>query len=344
MVVKISVIIPVYNVQDYLDTCLNSIINQTLKDIEIICVNDGSSDNSLEILNKFASNDDRFIIINQENCGQGIARNKALARVKGQYIAFVDPDDWLELNALECVYNFAEKSNAEVVQFDFKIFDDAFNEYKNVSLSDNLQKIYKRNFQELLSFNWRDFKSACLQNLDLHAWTRLYRTDFVKKYNLKFAPAKRAEDHLFVIGAILLADKIFYYKDYLYNYRCRITSTVNSKSKDNFQIFQILDLMREFIANHGLYSELKDELQVYNRTILGWHYKQTPLEELDKYLAMCKEYLSDDDYKKMIKDVNKKRSFWENLFSLKNKRENGVKYKIITVLGTSFCLKATAKD
>ena len=94
--VKISIIIPVYNVENYLRVCLNSIVNQSLSDIEIICVNDGSVDNSLDILKEYAAKDNRFVIINQENCGQGIARNKALDIAKGKYIAFVDPDDWIE--------------------------------------------------------------------------------------------------------------------------------------------------------------------------------------------------------------------------------------------------------
>lgn len=340
---KISVIIPVYNVDDYLSECLNSVVNQTLKDIEIICVNDGSTDSSFNILKDFAFADSRFILLDQENQGQGIARNKALEIVKGEYTAFVDPDDWLELDAFENIYNFAENNNAEVVQFNYKTFDNDFKKFKEVSLDAILKKKYRKDFHELKMFNWKDFKNACLQDLDLHAWNRLYKTDFIKQHNLKFAPLRRAEDHLFVLGAILSADKIFYYPASFYNYRIRNNSTVNSKSKENFQIFQVLDMTKNLIEKLGLYDDLKEELNIYNTTILTWHYLQTPIEYLDKYTDMCKKYLSDAALKKMIKDVNKKRSFIENIFSLKNKKENGVKYKVITILGFSFVLSKTLR-
>ena len=88
--IKVSVIVPVYNVEKYLRECLESLVNQTLKEIEIICINDGSEDSSLEILNEYASKDSRFVIINQENCGQSVARNKGLDVAKGEYIGFVD--------------------------------------------------------------------------------------------------------------------------------------------------------------------------------------------------------------------------------------------------------------
>ena len=102
---KVSVIIPVYNVEEYLPTCLDSIINQTLEDIEIICVNDGSPDNCLSILNNYAGQDSRIIVINQENTGVSGARNRGLEVAGGKYIVFVDPDDWCEAECLEKAVN-----------------------------------------------------------------------------------------------------------------------------------------------------------------------------------------------------------------------------------------------
>ena len=102
--VKISIIVPVYNTEPYLEQCLDSIINQTLEDIEIICVNDGSTDNSLSVLEEYASKDNRIKIINQENEGPGFARNNGLKSVNGEYVLFVDSDDWIELNTCEALY------------------------------------------------------------------------------------------------------------------------------------------------------------------------------------------------------------------------------------------------
>ena len=101
---KISVIIPVYNVEKYITQCLESLVNQTMNDLEFVCVNDGSTDNSLNILKNYAEKDSRFVIINQTNQGAGVARNTAIKAAKGEYLVCLDPDDWFELNAMEVLY------------------------------------------------------------------------------------------------------------------------------------------------------------------------------------------------------------------------------------------------
>ena len=112
---KISIIIPVYNVKKFLNKCLKSIVNQTFTDLEIICINDGSTDKSLSILNSFAQKDNRIIVINQSNQGQSCARNAGLAIATGEYTGFVDSDDWIDLDFYEKLYTAAEKYNADIV-------------------------------------------------------------------------------------------------------------------------------------------------------------------------------------------------------------------------------------
>lgn len=112
--IKVSVIIPVFNTEKYISKCLSSLVNQTLDDIEIICVNDGSTDNSLEIIEKIANNDARIKIINQEHKKQGAARNSGLKIAEGEYIGFVDSDDWIDLNYYEMLYNTAKKYDADI--------------------------------------------------------------------------------------------------------------------------------------------------------------------------------------------------------------------------------------
>ena len=114
---KISIVVPVYNVEKYLSKCLESLISQTLADIEIICINDGSTDKSLEILENYASKDNRVKIINQENQGVSTARNNGLACANGEYVTFVDSDDWLESNSCEELYNKAIQTNSDIVLF-----------------------------------------------------------------------------------------------------------------------------------------------------------------------------------------------------------------------------------
>ena len=115
--VKVSVIVPIYNTEIYLKECLNSVINQTLKDIEIICINDGSTDNSLKILEYFAKIDKRVTIFSQKNKGQGSARNLGLKHAKGEYICFVDSDDVLKPNELEDTYNISSKKSLDFLIF-----------------------------------------------------------------------------------------------------------------------------------------------------------------------------------------------------------------------------------
>ena len=120
---KISVVIPVYNIEDYLSECLDSIVNQSLEDIEIICVNDGSTDGSLDILKEYESKDSRVKIISQENKGIGNARNTALEYAKGEYVYFIDGDDTLELDALERLYDLNIEKNADFIIFKISNFN-----------------------------------------------------------------------------------------------------------------------------------------------------------------------------------------------------------------------------
>ena len=141
--IKVSIIIPVYNVEQYLPKCLDSIINQTLKDIEIICINDGSTDNSLSILKEYASKDDRMIIIDKENKGQGIARNLGIKKAKGKYIGFVDPDDWVDIQMFEKMYNQAQKLNSEIVICDLVKYQEWNEKYTKFYFHIEAKNTYK---------------------------------------------------------------------------------------------------------------------------------------------------------------------------------------------------------
>ena len=169
---KVSVIVPVYNVENYLKECLDSIVNQTLKDIEIILINDASTDSSLSICQEYSNNDDRVLIINNEkNLNAGVSRNNGLSIAQGEYIYFMDSDDFLELNALEKVINIMEKT----IDIDFcmfkqisideankqKIFDNTFT-YKNLNIDEYLNKPIKHiqfpnNFNFYKKYYWYDF-------------------------------------------------------------------------------------------------------------------------------------------------------------------------------------------
>ena len=149
---KVSIIIPVYNVEPYLRECLDSVKNQTLKDIEIICIDDGSSDNSGKILDEYAKNDNRFIVIHQKNMGIGASRNKGLEKVSVEYITFVDSNDYLQLDAYEIAYNSAKKDKVDILQFQVQKFKDGEdvriiedNDYSEGYFVDNQDYFFKGN-------------------------------------------------------------------------------------------------------------------------------------------------------------------------------------------------------
>lgn len=344
MTTKVSVIIPVYNVAPYLKQCLDSCINQTLSDIEFICINDGSTDNSMEILNEYASKDSRIKVLSQENQGQGVARNRGIEISTGEYMAFVDPDDWVELDAYETLYNFAKEKNAKVVHFDTREYNEYSGKIKDLSFKETLKKEFKYDLDKAPAYSWRDFKKGYLTKLELHVWSHFYKTDFIKRNKLHFTATKIGEDHLFADGAILLTDKIYYLNRCLYNYRIRSGSSDNSRSENSFSVFENIQAMKDFLKEHSLYAECEEEFHEYARTAIGWHYFLVPEDRISEYETKAQKYFgSEKELKKYLKKITTDRNFFEQIFSIKNKKENGIKRKIITILGIQIKLQPKKK-
>lgn len=230
--IKISVIVPVYNASKYLSECLDSIAKQTLKDIEIICINDGSTDNSLQILNDYFAKDKRFVIINQENQGVSVARNTGIESAKGAYIAFVDSDDYIKSDFLEILYSKAVKNNAEITAADIVYLTNGILEYDNY-MSRQTFKI-KKSLLTSCKHKAKFVKSVIV-------WNKLFRTDFVKKYNLRFMRGcKFGEDTCFIFLAVSLARKISLTRDTVYYYR----KNDESVTKNAFNSTLAFDLVK----------------------------------------------------------------------------------------------------
>lgn len=157
---KISAILPVYNVEQYIKDCLDSIINQTMDDIEIICVNDGSLDNSLQVLEEYAQKDARIKIISQENQGQGIARNNGLKIANGEYITFIDPDDWVDVDMFEKMYNSAKKFDSDFVFCNSMIEENLTGKSTPKSMKTKIKKITGYTLSEDKCFNIKICKKA----------------------------------------------------------------------------------------------------------------------------------------------------------------------------------------
>ena len=202
---KVSIIVPVYNVEKYLKKCLDSLINQTLKDIEIICINDGSTDKSLEILEAYKNRDSRIILLNQENSGQSVARNRGIEIAKGEYLGFVDPDDWIDLDFFEKLYYSATSNDADIAVGGIirvtGIKKKKFLNFEKETLTDNAN----------LKFELCDVPEKS------YVTNKIYKTQKLKEINLKFEEGRIFEDciftpqALFYLGKIVTVPNIYYY-------------------------------------------------------------------------------------------------------------------------------------
>lgn len=218
--VKVSIIIPVYNVEEYIDNCFNSILNQTFRDIEIILVDDGSTDKSGDICLRWQNKDSRIIYIKKKNEGQGIARNLGVRIAKGDYITFVDPDDWLEEDAIENMYNAAKKSNADIVLGDLNyVTTDEYGENKTTLSKLRIKEntlIYSKENTKLID--------VCRMNL----WGKLYKKEFYIDSGIK-QPSHFYEDAAVIPLLVAKAETIYYIPKPVYNYfRSRSESTMNN--------------------------------------------------------------------------------------------------------------------
>ena len=225
---KVSIILPIYNVQEYLRQCLDSVVSQTLEDIEILCVNDGSTDNSLEIIQEYAARDSRIVVITGPNGGYGKAMNKGLDRATGEYIGIVEPDDYVVPEMYEELYHAAKEQDLDLVKADFYRF--TTNEQGEESLQYELLDKEKKRYGELL-FPAED--PSCLR-FTLNTWSGIYRRAFLEKYAIRHneTPGASFQDNGFFFQTFVYAQRaMILNKPYYRNRRDNPNSSVKSKEK-----------------------------------------------------------------------------------------------------------------
>lgn len=218
MDLKVSVIIPVYNVEKYLPACLDSVLGQTLREIEVICVNDGSTDKSPEILQEYAKKDSRIIVINQENKGIGSARNVALKVATGEFVGFLDSDDWVDSDYYEKLYNTAIKYDAQI----------ACSGYKRCS--ENGERIWLKFKNERIYTKTEDKYRTVKMPPACYIWNKIYKLSLLKMKNLFFT-CEFVEDVMFSHQALFFLPKMVTVPDTYYNYRKNNFSFVATQSK-----------------------------------------------------------------------------------------------------------------
>lgn len=242
---NISIIIPVYNTSRYLRQCLNSILSQTLTDIEIICVDDGSTDNSLDILNEYKLKDSRIIVLHQKNRGGGAARNLGMSIAQGKYLSFLDSDDFFQHDMLQCAYDIAEKHNADVTIFLFREYYDNVSMYseKEFGISNVVGKdtnIVSRN----------DIPSSIFSLTNPAPWNKLYNREFVERHNLHFQEIAKCNDVYFGFTTLYFAEKIALLNKSLASYRTgTITNTQATTYKNPCDIYYALLSIHEHLRD-----------------------------------------------------------------------------------------------
>ena len=308
----VSVIIPVYNAENYLEQCLDSVVNQTLKDIEIICVNDGSTDSSLNILEEYQQKDDRIIVITQENQGAGVARNQGLKVAAGEYLSILDADDFFELNMLELMYRKALKTDADVTIC-------RVNGYNNNdgTFFDMPWTLKERFLPEKEVFNYKDIKGQIFNFAVGWSWDKLFKSSFVFENDLKFQGLRSTNDMLFVFLSLVKARRITTVDKILVHQRRNVTTSLSkTREKDPLCFYDAIKALKEELIKANLFSEVEQSFINWSLHFCFWHmdsnqkseyirseFKNRIFRELEFY-KYPKSYFYDENLYKRLMEVS----------------------------------------
>lgn len=253
---KVSVIVPIYNVENYIEKCLQSLVNQTLQDIEIILVNDGSQDDSGQIAKQYQQTyPDKFRYVEKINGGLGDARNFGMPYASGDYLAFLDSDDYVESTIYQELYEKAKQEQSDMVECDF-YWD------------------YPKKRKEDKGILYEGKKEMLIQ-ARVVAWNKLIKRERIEKNNLMFPKKLRYEDVEFFYQLVPYLNNVSFVKKPLIHYIQRSNSISNQQNERTKEIFEVLDHVLEYYHSHGFYEEYKVELEyVYSRYSLCSSFKR----------------------------------------------------------------------
>ena len=307
----ISIIVPIYNAEKYIKKCVDSLVNQTKKELEFILVNDGSTDDTEKVIKSYK--DKRINYFKNKNQGIGKTRNFGIEKATGKYIMFLDSDDYLELNTCEVLYNTAEKEKSDLVICDF------YKVYEN----NKVEEI------ELPSFKPTTLKKSpnLLLDINLAPWNKLYKSELIKDNNLRFIENLKYEDAPFVSIALDKANKISKVDRCLNYYVIHGNSETTVRDKRVFDILKIVDIIRSYFKDKKHIKEVLDKLTV--RIITNYNIQQR--NQKDKKVGL--EFI-DESFKYLKKEVPdyKDNKYYENRSQIKRMIE---KNKLLT---KAYCL------
>ncbi|EOQ19521.1 hypothetical protein KOY_01821 [Bacillus cereus VDM021] len=273
---KISIIVPVYNVETLLGRCLNSLTSQTLEDIEIIMVNDGSTDKSAGILNEYAKKDKRIIVIEKENGGVSSARNAGIQTASGEYIGFVDPDDWIDMEMYETLYKEAVQGKADVVMCTYTREFGSHSKEKKFDLPEKVcyegEEIKANVMRRLIGPIDEEIGNPEFLDAWGTVWSKLYRSEVIKENAIQFVDLSfigTNEDSLFNIQTFYYVDKFVFLNKPFYHYWKTNAASVTSNYKPELmnQWFNLYDIIEQFLEDKQLSGNFR--LALNNRICLN---------------------------------------------------------------------------
>ena len=301
VVPKISVIIPIFNVEKYINQCLNSLIKQTLNDIEFICIDDCSTDDSFKIIKEYEKKDNRVKVVQmQRNSGQGAARNRGLELAKGEYIGFVDPDDWIEPDMYEKMYNQAKNLESDIVICEYKKYDEntkMYSESKFVHKCNGCNKVEYFNLPVNENIN-RSIIDNILLVAPCYSWNRIYLAKFILSNNITFSDSKYYEDVMFILRSHLESDKISYMNHEFYNYRIHDSSSLRKNKSDNIKVLpKIIETIFNYLKDNNHERIIKNNLQYFIYTACFVCNREVPFSEKILYFNLAKNFLESKNRK-----------------------------------------------
>lgn len=283
----VSLIVPVYNAAPYLSDLFESLLGQTHSNLQIICVNDGSTDDSLAILQSYAEQDGRVLVVDKPNSGAADTRNCGLEYVKGEYLCFIDSDDFIERDAIEKLVAIAERDHTDVVLFDMDVYDNVTGEYHELTPV----------FTERVPVN-RVFSIADVDNFYKYILgftvNKLYRSSFLLGLNLRFPRIGAHEDMPFTYIALSAAKSIYFFDEDLYHYRRSREGSLSDTTNRRYRfMIEALLCFREGLKERGLWDACERDFENYALHMCVWKYGS--LERLDhlEFRDACRSRLFD---------------------------------------------------
>lgn len=312
--IKVTIIIPVYNVENYLEQCLESVISQTLKEIEIICVDDGSTDYSLEILKRYKEHDSRISVFSKPNTGYGHTINYGLQRSHGEYISIVESDDFIDANGMELLYTSAEIKRADYIRANYykyrdseDILDESLSQYpydKVFSIADDLSIFY---------------------SLEISPWACLYRRKFLVENNIWMneTPGASYQDNSWQFIVLLRATKVVLLRDAFYHYRI---DNMNSSINNSQKVFCVLD-EKNYMESKIMEYNISDIniLQAFSKLIYllyKWNYNRIAKQYKYSFLLEWKKELKIQKNSGILKKDFFKKDQWEEINCIMNKTKD----------------------